>query len=69
MELSSAGIKIAGKDSEMNLYFRNTSTYEYKDARQEPTQANKNRPNQYPTVIDVTFSNGDRLEVRESFAE
>src|SRR5687768_9102509 len=63
--LSPASIKIAGIGSEMTFYFRSTSRFEYRDARQVASESTKARPNQYPTVIEIIFSNGDALEVRE----
>jgi hypothetical protein len=66
--LSPSAIKIAGGGSEMLLYLRATSLFDYKDARQVPTEANKDRANKYPTVIDIKFSNGDRLVVVEYFS-
>ena len=66
-DLSQAAIKVTGSGCEMMLHFRTTSEYDYKDARQLPTEANKNRVNKYPTVIDVKFSNGDHLDILEFF--
>ena len=66
-ELSSAAIKITGGGCEMMLHFRTTSEYDYKDVRQPASDASKNRENKYPTIIDVKFSNGDRLSVLEFF--
>jgi hypothetical protein len=68
-ELSSEAIKIAGSGCEMSLYFRNTSEYDYSDARQPATEANKERLNKYPTFIDVKFINSDHVEVSEFFKE
>jgi len=51
----------------MMLYFRTTSEYDYKDNRQPASEDSKNRLSKYPTVIDVKFSNGDRLDVLEFF--
>ena len=68
-DLSPAAIKIAGSGSAMLLYFRETSSFDYKDVRQAPTEANKDRANKYPTVIDVKFSNGDRVVIAEYFSE
>jgi hypothetical protein len=67
-ELSPAAIKIVGAECSLLLYFRDTSAYDYKDVRQAPTEANKNRENQYPTFIDVKFNNGDRLGISEHFS-
>ena len=66
-ELNSAAITIAGSGCEMLLYFRMTSEYDYKDVREPASEANRERVNKYPTVIDVKFSNGDHLEILESF--
>ena len=66
-ELSSAAIKVAGGDCEMMFHFRATSEYDYKDVRQPQSEDSKNRESKYPTVIDVKFTNGDRLDLRESF--
>ena len=68
-ELSAAAIKVAGRDGEMAFHFRATSEYDYKDVRQPQSEDNKNRDSKYPTVIDVKFSNGDRLEIREFFED
>jgi len=65
--LSPSAITIAGSGSELLLYFRATSSFDYKDVRQVPTEANKDRANQYPTVIDIKFSNGDRVVIVEYF--
>ena len=67
-DLSPAAIKIAGSGSAMLLYFRATSSFDYKDARQVPTEANKDRVNKYPTVIDIKFGNGDRVVIAEYFS-
>ena len=67
-DLSPAAIKIAGNGSEMLLYLRATSLFDYKDALQAPTEANKDRANKYPTVIDIKFNNGDRLVIVEYFS-
>ena len=68
-ELSPAAIKVAGTGCEMMLHFRSTSEYDYKDNRQPPSEDSKNRVSKYPTVIDVKFSNGDRLDILESFED
>jgi hypothetical protein len=68
-ELSDAAIKITGKDCELLLYFKSTSEYIYEDTRTLPTEANKDRINKYPTVIDIKFANGDRVEILEFFTE
>jgi hypothetical protein len=66
-DLSAAAIKIAGSGCEMLLYFRATSQYDYKDAREPASAADKKRQNKYPTVINVKFSNGDHLDILEFF--
>jgi hypothetical protein len=66
-ELSAAAIKVTGSGAEMLLYFRATSEYDYKDVREPETPANKDRLNKYPTVIDIKFANGDRLDILEYF--
>ena len=68
-DLSPASIRITAQGAEMLLYFRATSHFDYKDVRQVATEANKGRVNQYPTVIDIKFSNGDRIVVVEYFNE
>jgi hypothetical protein len=78
-ELSSSAIKVVTIGSEMLLYFRDTSEYEYSDVRKPTTEINdvrkptteinKDRINKYPIFIEITFSNGDRLEVSEYFKE
>jgi hypothetical protein len=67
-ELSQAAVRIKGSGCEMLLYFRETSTFDYKDTRQQPNEANKDRVNKYPTVIEAKFSNGDRVEIMEFFS-
>jgi hypothetical protein len=67
-ELSREAIKITGSGCEILLYFRETSTFDYKDPHQTPTEANKDRANKYPTVIEAKFSNGDRVEIIEFFS-
>jgi hypothetical protein len=67
-ELSQAAIRITGSACEILLYFRETSTFNYEDARETPTEANKDRVNKYPTVIEARFSNGDRVEIIEFFS-
>jgi hypothetical protein len=64
-DLNAASIKVAGSGGELVLYFRTTSEYDYKDT----LELERGRANKYPTVIDVKFSNGDRLEVLEVFDE
>jgi len=66
-DLTPAAITITGNGCEMMLHFRATSEYDYKDALQPAIEVSKNRKNKYPTVIDVKFSNGDHLEISESF--
>jgi len=68
-ELSSSAIKFARIGSEMVLYFRDTSEYQYSDVREPTTEINKDRINKYPIFIEITFSNGDSLQVSESFKE
>ena len=68
-ELSSSEIKVVAIGSEMLLYFRDTSEYDYRDVREPTTEINKDRVNKYPIFIEITFSNGDRLEVSEHFKE
>jgi hypothetical protein len=68
-KLTDAAITITGKDCEALLYFRSTSEYSYEDARAKPTEANKERINKYPTVIDIKFANGDRVQILEFFTE
>src|SRR5690242_6190526 len=58
-ELSPASIKLGSTDWEMLLYFRETSQYDYKDARQAVTEDNKDRSDKYPIFINVKFSNND----------
>jgi hypothetical protein len=66
-ELSSVSIKIESTNCEMLLYLRDTSHYDYKDARQPATEANEGRPDKYPIFINIKFSNGDHVEISESF--
>jgi len=62
-ELSASAVKITGTDCELVFYFRETSEYEYSDARE--VAEGHGRSNKYPVIINVKFSNGDRLEVAE----
>src|SRR4051812_43561682 len=66
-QLTDAEIKMTGTGCELFLYFRSTSEYGYEDVRALPTEANKDRINKYPTVIDIKFANGDRLQIIEFF--
>src|SRR5215831_18364771 len=68
-ELSASGITITGIGCEMRLFFRDTSEYDYRDARQPDTEVNKDRLNKYPTFIGVKFSNRDEVEVSECFQQ
>ena len=68
-ELSAAGVTIIGGGCEMRLFFRDTSEYDYRDAREPVTDANKNRLNKYPTFISVKFMNHDHVEISEFFPE
>ena len=68
-ELTPAAITVAGSGCEMMFYFRTTSEYDYADNRQPAKEDSKNRSSKYPTVIDVTFSNGDRLDILEFFED
>src|SRR5690242_14437503 len=61
-ELSPASMKIGSTDWEMLLYFRETSQYDYNDARQAFTEHNKDRSDKYPVFIKVKFSNNDEVE-------
>lgn len=63
-ELSPSAITIRGDDCEMALYFRDTSEYEYNDARAPRTEV-VDQTNKYPIFIDVKFSNNDRLKLSE----
>jgi hypothetical protein len=67
-ELSQAAIRITGSGCEMLLYFRETSKFDYKDPREAPTEANKERVNKYPTIIQAKFSNSDQVEIIEFFS-
>jgi hypothetical protein len=68
VQLTSSTIKIVGNGgSEMLLFFRDTSEYDYKDAREPATEANRERLNKYPAFIEVKFGNGDRVEISEFF--
>jgi len=67
VELSQAAVRIKGSGCEMFLYFRETSHFDYKDTREEPSEANKDRVNKYPMVIEAKFSNADRVEIIEFF--
>jgi hypothetical protein len=66
-DLSPAAIKITGSGCEMLLYLRTTAEYDYKDAREPASEANKERENKYPTIIGVKFSNGEHLDIQEFF--
>jgi hypothetical protein len=68
-ELSASTIKIRGDGCEMVLYFRDTSEYEYKDARAPLSEGRTGQADKYPIFIDVKFSNGDHLEVSEFAAQ
>jgi hypothetical protein len=68
-QLADAAIKITGNDCEVLLYFRATSEYSYEDVRSLPSEANKDRVNKYPTIIDIKFVNGDRIHILEFFRE
>jgi hypothetical protein len=68
-ELTPAAIKVTGSGAELMLYFRATSEYDYKDVRERDTTANRDRLNKYPTVIDIKFANGDRLDIVEYFRD
>ena len=67
-ELSQAAVRIKGSGCEVLLHFRETSSFDYKDPREEPTEANKDRVNKYPTVIEAKFSSGERMEIMEFFS-
>jgi hypothetical protein len=67
-DLSPAAIKITGTGSEMLFYLRETSSFDYKDTREVPTEATKAGGNKYPAVIDVKFSNGDHVVIVEFFS-
>jgi hypothetical protein len=49
----------------MLLYFRDTSEYEYNDARAPLNEGETEQANKYPIFIKVKFSNADHLEVSE----
>jgi hypothetical protein len=68
-ELSSSAITVAAAGCKMLLYFRDTSEYEYRDQREPTTESNRDRANKYPIFIEITFSNGDHLEVSEFFTD
>jgi hypothetical protein len=62
-ELSPSTVKIAGDGCEIILYFRDTSEYEYNDAREPLMEGHQT--NRYPIFIDVKFGNGDHLQMSE----
>ena len=64
-ELSLSTFRIRGDECEMVLYFRDTSEYEYNDARAPLNEGETEQANKYPIFIKVKFSNGDHLEVSE----
>src|SRR5262245_31570523 len=64
-ELSLSIFRIRDDESEMVLYFRDTSEYEYNDARAPLSESQGGQANKYPIFIKVRFSNGDHLEVSE----
>ena len=64
-ELSLSIFRIRGDECEMVLYFRDTSEYEYNDARASGSEGQTEQANKYPIFIKVKFSNGDHLEVSE----
>ena len=64
-ELSSSSIKIIGNCSDMLLFFRDTSEYDYKDVRLAVNEENRERLNRYPAFIEIKFRNGDRVEISE----
>ena len=64
-ELSVSTFRIRGDESEMVLYFRDTSEYEYNDAFAPLGEGQAEQENKYPIFIKVKFSNGDHLEVSE----
>jgi hypothetical protein len=68
-ELTEAVIRITGKNCDMLLYFRSTSEYGYEDTREPPTEANRERKNRYPTIIDIKFANGDQVKILEFFKD
>ena len=68
-DLTPSAIKVTGSGAELLLYFRATSEYDYQDVREPSSDSAKNRQNKYPTIIDVKFGNGDRLDIQESFTE
>jgi hypothetical protein len=64
-ELSLSTLRIRGDECEMVLYFRDTSEYEYNDARAPLNEGQTEQANKYPIFIKVKFSNADHLEVSE----
>jgi hypothetical protein len=64
-ELSPSIVRITGDGCEMLLYLRETSEYEYNDARDPSTEGQKGQIGKYPIVIDIRFSTGDHLEISE----
>ena len=62
-ELSPSAVTIRGDGCEMLLYFKDTSEYEYNDARAPNRDGHIEQENKYPIFINVTFSNGDHLEL------
>ena len=68
-ELTEAAITIVGTKCEMQLYFRSMAEYGYEDTRELPTEANKERVNKYPTVIDIKFATDDRVKISEFFKD
>ncbi len=64
-ELNSSSIKIIGTSSEMLLFFRDTSEYDYEDVRLPVNEANRERLNKYPAFIEVKFRNGETVQISE----
>ena len=64
-DLSQKGIHITGEDCELFLDLNSATSFDYKDSREAPDELGEETKKQYPTVIDISFSDGDRTGVLE----
>jgi hypothetical protein len=64
-DMLAKAIHITGNDCEMLLNLHDVISFDYKDAREAVHGVDEETTKEYPTVIEMNFSNGDRVGILE----
>src|SRR5688500_4374236 len=64
-ELSDDSIHITGDGCELFLNLSAATSFDYQDSREAPEEVGEETKKLYPTLIDISFANGDRTGVLE----